>query len=166
MDRVYFPGLNGLRAIAALAVVLSHLTIALGNFNLNAHLLGTLPNGNPKGIDLADFGVSIFFSLSGFLITYLLLAENSRGKINIKNFYIRRILRIWPLYYLYFLIACLCIAHWTIPHERFFNFFYVFFFRQRAQSFSDKVGFAWPLLVAGRGRAVLFVLAVVYKTVF
>lgn len=148
MDRVYFPGLNGLRAIAALAVVFSHLTIALGNFNLNAHLLGTLPNGNPKGIDLADFGVSIFFSLSGFLITYLLLAENSRGRINIKNFYIRRILRIWPLYYLYFLFASLCIAWWKIPHEHFFNFFYVFFSANVPKVFQTKselLGHYWSL---------------------
>ncbi|MBK7690909.1 MAG: acyltransferase [Bacteroidetes bacterium] len=47
-----------------------------------------------------DTGVSFFFVLSGFLITYLLLKENEMtGKIDIKSFYIRRILRIWPLYY-------------------------------------------------------------------
>ena len=47
------------------------------------------------------FGVDIFFLLSGFLITYLLLLEQQRyGRINIKSFYLRRVLRIWPLYYL------------------------------------------------------------------
>lgn len=45
-------------------------------------------------------GVSIFFVLSGFLITYLLITEyEAKGHIELKNFYIRRILRIWPLYY-------------------------------------------------------------------
>lgn len=45
--------------------------------------------------------VSIFFVLSGFLITYLLIDEYELNqKISIKNFYIRRALRIWPLYYL------------------------------------------------------------------
>ena len=45
-------------------------------------------------------GVSVFFVLSGFLITYLLLNElNATNTINIKHFYIKRALRIWPLYY-------------------------------------------------------------------
>ncbi len=52
------------------------------------------------------FGVNLFFVLSGFLITYLLLIEkNNSGTINIKNFYIRRILRIWPLFYLALLLG-------------------------------------------------------------
>lgn len=46
-------------------------------------------------------GVRIFFCLSGFLITYLILKEiNKNGKLNLKNFYIRRVLRIWPVYYI------------------------------------------------------------------
>jgi peptidoglycan/LPS O-acetylase OafA/YrhL len=46
-------------------------------------------------------GVNLFFVLSGFLITYLLLSEKERyGKINVLHFYMRRILRIWPLYFL------------------------------------------------------------------
>lgn len=45
-------------------------------------------------------GVSLFYVLSGFLITYLLISEHDlNGKINIKFFYIRRALRIWPLYF-------------------------------------------------------------------
>ena len=47
-----------------------------------------------------NFGVDIFFLMSGFLITYLLLAEQDRyGRIDIGSFYMRRVLRIWPLYY-------------------------------------------------------------------
>ena len=75
---IFFPGLNGLRAIAALAVVFSHITVELGQFNLSPFLFGARENGNPRGLDFADFGVTMFFSLSGFLITYLLLAENGR----------------------------------------------------------------------------------------
>lgn len=104
---IYFPGLNGLRAIAALAVVISHTTQSLGDFGLNPYILGKTYEGTPLGLDLAGYGVSIFFSLSGFLITYLLLTEKNEGTINIRNFYFRRILRIWPLYYLYILIAIL-----------------------------------------------------------
>src|SRR5690606_22987038 len=50
--------------------------------------------------------VSFFFVLSGFLITYLLLEEkNKTQQISIKDFYIRRLLRIWPVYYLVVLLC-------------------------------------------------------------
>lgn len=56
-------------------------------------------------------GVDLFFLLSGFLITYLLLAERARfGRIDLKSFYVRRILRIWPLYYL-------CVAMVPVLHH-------------------------------------------------
>jgi peptidoglycan/LPS O-acetylase OafA/YrhL len=51
-------------------------------------------------------GVDFFFVLSGFLITYLLLQEIDQfGRIQLKKFYIRRILRIWPLYYLVLFVS-------------------------------------------------------------
>ena len=57
------------------------------------------------------FGVTIFFSLSGFLITYLLLLEkDGRGDVSVKEFYSRRILRIWPLYFLYLSICVFVIS--------------------------------------------------------
>ncbi|MES1219688.1 MAG: acyltransferase [Bacteroidota bacterium] len=93
----HLKGLNGLRAIAAIVVVFSHTGQALGEFGLAA---------KKDGIFLASFGVSIFFSLSGFLITTLLLIEKKEfAGINIRQFYIRRILRIWPLYYFYLLLS-------------------------------------------------------------
>lgn len=49
--------------------------------------------------------VTIFFALSGFLITYLLLVEKKQGEIKIEKFYLRRIFRIWPIYYLYLFIS-------------------------------------------------------------
>lgn len=51
-------------------------------------------------------GVQIFFVLSGFLISYILLEEKKKSKqLNLKNFFIRRALRIWPLYYIMILFA-------------------------------------------------------------
>ncbi len=51
-------------------------------------------------------GVQFFFVLSGFLITYIILEEQKRaGQFNLKNFFVRRVLRIWPLYYLMVLVA-------------------------------------------------------------
>lgn len=96
----YLTGLNGLRAIAAISVVMGHVT------------LSTFSYSNEKIIPIgAGFdGVTMFFVISGFLISYLLLFEKEKTKkINIKNFYIRRILRIWPIYYL-FIIICLLFA--------------------------------------------------------
>ena len=59
---------------------------------------------------IGNFGVDIFFALSGFLITFLLLSEEDRnGKIDLRSFYIRRVFRIIPLYLisvlLYFLAS-------------------------------------------------------------
>src|ERR1700741_1011871 len=107
-DKVYFPGLNGLRFIAVAVVIISHvfqlcklLKIETTNKALSAYFPG-------------KFGVILFFVLSGFLITYLLLKEEEvTGRISIRDFYKRRILRIWPLY---FLIVIICFFILTRIH--------------------------------------------------
>tara|TARA_B110001450_G_scaffold50476_1_gene47136 strand:+ start:115 stop:1242 length:1128 start_codon:yes stop_codon:yes gene_type:complete len=90
----YFESLNGLRFFAAFLVVIHHsesIRLSYNMFNLKQFSL--FNNGG--------LAVSFFFVLSGFLITYLLLKEKSiTNQISIKKFYLRRILRIWPLYYL------------------------------------------------------------------
>jgi peptidoglycan/LPS O-acetylase OafA/YrhL len=123
---IHFPGLNGLRALAALAVIFSHTTIHLNDFGLNNFIFGVNLDGNPKTTGLAGFGVSIFFTLSGFLITYLLLEENRVHTINLKNFYIRRILRIWPLYYLYLGVSLITIYIFKLEFNVASTSFYVF----------------------------------------
>ena len=102
---IYFPGLNGIRAIAAMAVVASHTTQRLDEFGLDKFIFGIDADGSPKLVDLAGFGVTAFFALSGFLITYLLLKERESQSIDVKKFYVRRALRIWPLYYAYLAVA-------------------------------------------------------------
>ena len=92
--QIFFPGLNGLRFFAALFVLITHL-------ELFKHLNG-FPDiwNNPLILSFGSIGVDLFFVLSGFLITYLLLAEKgATGDISLKQFYIRRMLRIWPLYF-------------------------------------------------------------------
>ncbi len=115
---IYLPGLNGLRAIAAIAVVISHTTLALDDFGLDNTIFGTDNEGHAKGLSLAGNGVTIFFTLSGFLITYLLLKEKELRPLKVSDFYIRRLLRIWPLYYLYFAACLATTAVWGLAAER------------------------------------------------
>jgi peptidoglycan/LPS O-acetylase OafA/YrhL len=119
-QKLYFPGLNGLRAVAASLVVLGHFDSLAQDTYLRPIFGGTWALG------LAISAVHIFFVLSGFLLTYLLLAEKAQhGTISLSRFYLRRILRIWPLYYLilvigYFLLPQLQWAHlpdWLVGRE-------------------------------------------------
>jgi len=95
----YLPGLNGLRFIAASFVVLSHAAQSLVK-------LGVLDDIPAVLFDRGAEAVELFFTLSGFLITYLLLIEIDRTRtVNIGFFYWRRVLRIWPLY-----LGCLAVG--------------------------------------------------------
>ncbi|HEY8784035.1 MAG TPA: acyltransferase [Mucilaginibacter sp.] len=89
LNKRYFPSLDGLRGLAIMSVIASH-------FGRNESWL-TYVDG--------AIGVHIFFILSGFLITTLLLKEKIvTGNISLRNFYIRRFLRIIPVAYLYLLV--------------------------------------------------------------
>ncbi|MES2276876.1 MAG: acyltransferase [Bacteroidota bacterium] len=104
--KVFYKNLNSLRFIAASLVIIHHIEQYKG-FNGLQHYFD-----NPIIILFGKLGVNIFFVLSGFLITSLLVIEQDRfQRISIGKFYIRRILRIWPLY---FLIALLSFFVW--PH--------------------------------------------------
>lgn len=101
MKKIYFPNLNGLRFIAAFLVIVHHIEQFKKNLDLHNfyYELPFIPI-------IGQLGVILFFVLSGFLITYLLLAEEEvTGTISIKDFYIRRLLRIWPLYYLIVILS-------------------------------------------------------------
>ena len=79
------PKLDFLRALSAASVVLYHFGVP----------------GVPAG-----FGVLTFFVISGFLITYLLVRENQRtGHVSLRDFYVRRALRIFPAFYFYWMLA-------------------------------------------------------------
>lgn len=101
-----FPGLNGLRFFAALAVVCSHVELLKG--------YNGFPNAyeNVVVYEVGRMAVTFFFVLSGFLISWLLLEERrTTGTIAVKKFYLRRIFRIWPLYY-----ATVLLAFFVFPH--------------------------------------------------
>lgn len=109
--RTYFPNLHGLRFFAASMVFVHHVEQFL-----EANGLSSRYTEFPAFFLLGKLGVVLFFVLSGFLITYLLLEEESHGPISVKNFYIRRVLRIWPLYYL-----IVGLALFALPHIDFFT---------------------------------------------
>lgn len=94
---IYFENLDGLRFLCFLSVFLFH-SFHTENFDL-------LNNSNYQFVkkDLfsnGNIGVNFFFVLSGFLITYLLIEEKKlNSQINLQHFWLRRILRIWPLFY-------------------------------------------------------------------
>lgn len=110
--KIYFPSLNGLRFIAAFVVIIHHLEQIKLFFGLPSlfykwHCIKII----------GELGVTLFFTLSGFLITYLLLVEKERfGTIYVKDFYLRRVVRIWPLYYLIIILGL-----FILPHINFFN---------------------------------------------
>jgi peptidoglycan/LPS O-acetylase OafA/YrhL len=84
LEKSNLPSLDGLRAIAVLLVVLYHFGI---------HINGGL-------------GVTMFFTLSGFLITWLLLKEERRwGSVSLRLFYVRRSLRIFPAFYVFWFVS-------------------------------------------------------------
>jgi len=95
-ERYYKPELDVLRLCAFLFVFFVH--------RLDLAPIDPLKNYWGYHISLVgNYGVPLFFFLSAFLITDLLSREQERfGKVNVKAFYIRRILRIWPLYFIFF----------------------------------------------------------------
>jgi peptidoglycan/LPS O-acetylase OafA/YrhL len=98
------PSLNGLRALSILFVLIGHSAV------VNFHLKDAIG---------AQLGVTIFFIISGFLITYLLMKEEqgNDGHISLKNFYLRRTFRIFPVYYalllVYFVLQLLGLLQFT-----------------------------------------------------
>jgi peptidoglycan/LPS O-acetylase OafA/YrhL len=96
-EKLFFPNLDGLRFLSFFLVFLSH------SFAVDSPAIKEMfwyKFIKVRMFSDGDIGVSFFFVLSGFLITYLLIKEKELiGKINVKSFYIRRALRIWPLYY-------------------------------------------------------------------
>lgn len=133
----YIPSLDGWRAVAILIVLTSHLGLG--------HIV-------PGGL-----GVTIFFFLSGYLITTLLIQEHGRkGSISISNFYIRRALRLMPplvttLALIYSLTATgitqgnVSLTGFTAQLLYFANYYYLFF--DSGNTTPAGTGIFWSLAV-------------------
>jgi peptidoglycan/LPS O-acetylase OafA/YrhL len=163
-DALYRPGLDLLRAVAFLLVFVAHGLMSELN---QATQIGALAR-------TGEFGVAIFFFLSSYLITELLLREKRDiGTVLIPQFYARRILRIWPLYfsvigvgwfYGHFSashtlslawvasLVLLCTNWYTAGH----GFPPGFLFPLWSISLEEQFYLAWPLLVKYLSPAALF----------
>jgi peptidoglycan/LPS O-acetylase OafA/YrhL len=112
--RFYQPELDGLRFYAFLGVFVYHTLPQQPAFYRSLHLplpslWAAVPRSGASGVDL-------FFALSAFLITALLLRERQQtGGISLRLFYVRRSLRIWPLYFLVLAVGVV-LAH-TVPGQ-------------------------------------------------
>jgi peptidoglycan/LPS O-acetylase OafA/YrhL len=161
------PSLDGLRAISIGLVVLAHL-VGTRSFPL------TLTSGYL--LALGELGVHVFFVISGFLITRLLLEELAgTGRISLAEFYFRRTMRIFPAYYA-FLLAVFALAAFGVvklgPRDMIHALTYTSnYYSARSWyvghtwslSVEEQFYLIWPavLVLAGRRRALVFAMCVV-----
>jgi peptidoglycan/LPS O-acetylase OafA/YrhL len=189
--KIYFPNLNGIRFIAAFLVIIYHIEQIKSIFKLPSFYEGSGLITRIISI-IGPQGVVLFFVLSGFLITYLLLTEESRtNSINVRKFYIRRILRIWPLYLLIVIASLLILVHFDLflwpGYEKYIiqqNIYsklllYVFFFANLVLTFFGIIPFAsqtwsigteeqfylaWPLVMKfiRKNRSMLMISIIIF----
>jgi peptidoglycan/LPS O-acetylase OafA/YrhL len=135
MQRKYYPFLDGIRAVCVVLTLIAH------------------ARGAPRFLN-GTVGVDIFFALSGYLITMLLIREaEDNGQFSLSSFYIRRIFRIVPLYYitiLLYLPATLVAYFVNRDAEGINNFFgaapWLFTFNSEfRQTGGNLLGHAWTL---------------------
>ena len=141
----HYPELDGFRGLAVILVVVGHVLL----FSLGVHSL------------LASLGVLLFFVLSGFLITGVLLNEkDARGRISLENFYLRRVLRLAPALLIFLAVVTALIYFGAIVD--------VSLVRGRLRpsicgEYRRTLVAAWPSLELVAGRAVLRDVAVVRR---
>jgi peptidoglycan/LPS O-acetylase OafA/YrhL len=174
-QRFYRPELDCLRFFAFLAVFLYHTFAHEADYYAARHI--------PFGAFLASaaragsFGVDLFFLLSAYLITELLFREKEEfGTVHLKSFYVRRMLRIWPLYFLAVLIGA--VLPLVDPNQKFPLRYIVAFLLLSGNWMTSLVGFPqsvmnplwsvsfeeqfyliWPTLIARARRASTVLLA-------
>ena len=126
------PSLDGLRAVSILTVVLAHSAWFLPrSLTGNRFYRFTLGNGGS--------GVTVFFVISGFLITNLLLRElDNSGGMSLSRFYMRRSLRIFPAFYLYVATVALLMWKHVLP-------------AMNVRSFIASASYTWCYYPAARG---------------
>jgi peptidoglycan/LPS O-acetylase OafA/YrhL len=115
-ERFYRPELDVLRFFAFLGVFIFHAAPRTMDFYAAADVPRWLSNLLISTFGAGAYGVDLFFALSAYLITSLLLRERAAtGALDLRGFYVRRILRIWPLYLAF--VAFAALAATVIPEQ-------------------------------------------------
>lgn len=115
--RFYRPELDGLRFLAFLGVFVHHALPRTPDWYAWQGLADPLPEVAAALVRAGAFGVDLFFVLSAYLITELLLREHeTRGRVDPRAFLIRRALRIWPLFF-FFLVASVALDRLVLDQE-------------------------------------------------
>jgi peptidoglycan/LPS O-acetylase OafA/YrhL len=166
-NRFYLPELDGLRFFAFLAVFLSHVAV-FSNGGSEA---------KPAVIQIFNligrFGVDLFFALSAYLLTTIMMREKERfGALDLRAFYMRRLLRIWPLYFSWIAVLILTRRLWSDYSVGFFVPWLLFAGNFQASliainslvilplwslSVEEQFYLVWPLLVRNLTRRGLIV---------
>jgi len=162
IDRL--PALDGIRAVAIALVLIGHILYAFGPFRNGGTLVG-------------EAGVTIFFVLSGFLVTRVMLLDEARtGRLRLGRFYCRRALRIFPAFYAFLIVSFVLSVFGAFEQpDRKTWLASALYFRNLAGdgwntghlwslSLEEQFYFFWPaifLLLAGRKRRLLFIGAAV-----
>jgi peptidoglycan/LPS O-acetylase OafA/YrhL len=127
------PSLDGLRAVSIALVIASH-------FN-------TVPIPGLRHLEYGNFGVRVFFVISGFLITTLLLQERAdTGSISLRYFYARRFARIMPAYWGYLAVIALLIPAGAVAAE-YRDFAPAFFYLTNYAKVGVALAATWSLSV-------------------
>lgn len=166
------PSLDGLRALSVLAVLVGHTAVSAPQW-FSPALAAALPA-------LGPIGVRVFFGISGYLITTLLLEDAEKhGGIRLTRFYLRRVLRIFPPYYALLATLMLATAGGWLPSEgRWWPaWLYVsniapthswYTLHTWSLAVEEQFYLTWPLILAwlGRDRAVRVAVAVCFAAPF
>ena len=115
-ERFFHPELDVLRFFAFFLIFLHHSMPHDPTFYTAMGTAGTLASIIAAIAATGALGVNLFLLLSSYLITELLIRERARfGQVDLKAFYIRRILRIWPLYFAF--LAFAWALQWFVPGQ-------------------------------------------------
>jgi peptidoglycan/LPS O-acetylase OafA/YrhL len=145
----YRPELDVLRFFAFLSVFFYH---GLPAFDVSRHsgVMARLALYETRVRDAGSFGVCLFFLLSSYLITELLLRERKlTGTVHVRSFYTRRVLRIWPLYFAFLLfgvVLSVLVPAYALESRALVSFLFLagnWYVAGRAATLSDNP--IWPL---------------------
>ena len=175
-NKEYFYSLNGLRGLSIIAVLMGHVSSRNWIFNDLEKIDFLRPFMSV--IQDSQMGVNLFFIISGFLITSIIISEeNNSEKVNLKNFFLKRIIRIFPVYFallfVYYILQILGIIFipkesWitAVTYTKYFNW-KVDWYTAHGWSLSIEEHFylVWPLIFyffkSFRKKIIFFIIIIV-----